>query len=311
MSPQNTTSPENSELSSLPEMLSDEEIRSRAAAYAQRIYEQQLEAYEAQRAQVMEMRRLQEEYMRQQAAYEEACRAYYAQHQVQPAVRIDAETGEQVYASYQAESNELPSAEESYAEPELMPDEVNAFAEVVPESDGNSEEDIEVSEEENPPAEDFFDPETANPADSVNSDVPAPKLAATVAPRFPLISVLLVIFCVAALSAEGYILFSDDPRFERQRNNFFSAIGWDNAVREGEDVEKKAQKKLELPELRRKIEPTAVPDPEPVSEPVPTEEPVPDPQEIADEIVSEDAVPADAEDDIFSDEEAFSDEEEY
>ena len=249
----------------MPDVLSDEEIRARAAAYAQRIYEQQLEAYEAQRAQAMEVRRLQEEYARRQAEYEEACRAYYAQQQVQPAVRIDAETGEEIYAyqqnRYDAAQSETPSNEENrevYEEPESavpaedFPDEV-ASGETG--SDSYDESDVPVAEEnefigeiepESVPEE---DPGPAAPAEAKKTVVVA------VAPRFPLISVMLIVLCVAALSAEGYILFSDDPRFERQRNNFFSAIGWGNAVNTSEEAEKSAPKNVELPELRRKVEP--------------------------------------------------------
>lgn len=268
----------------MPDVLSDEEIRARAAAYAQRIYEQQLEAYEAQRAQAMEVRRLQEEYARRQAEYEEACRAYYAQQQVQPAVRIDAETGEEIYAyqqnRYDAAQTETPSNEENrevYEEPESavpaedFPDEV-ASGETG--SDSYEESDVpvagenEFAEEIEPESVPEEDPVPAAPAEAKKTVVVA------VAPRFPLISVMLIVLCVAALSAEGYILFSDDPRFERQRNNFFSAIGWDNAVNTSEEAEKSAPKKVELPELRRKVDsPKPAAAPEQATEPsVPAED---------------------------------------
>ncbi len=295
----------------MPDVLSDEEIRARAAAYAQRIYEQQLEAYEAQRAQAMEVRRLQEEYARRQAEYEEACRAYYAQQQVQPAVRIDAETGEEIYA-FQQSGNEVPQPEspvvedpqEVYGEQEAAVSLEDFSDEVAPVeigSDSYDEIDVSVSDE-NEFAEEI-EPESAPAEDSVSAVPEEAKktVVVAVAPRFPLISVMLIVLCVAALSAEGYILFSDDPRFERQRNNFFSAIGWDNAVSSAEDAEKSSPKKVELPELRRKVEP-----PVPVVAPEPSPSSTTSvPAEVSDESVSADDsadVESAEDEDVFSDE---------
>ena len=264
MPPQEQAPSGNADFPPMPDVLSDEEIRARAAAYAQRIYEQQLEAYEAQRAQAMEVRRLQEEYARRQAAYEEACRAYYAQQQVQPAVRIDAETGEEIYAyqqvgydAAQPESSVVEETQEVYEEPEVTVPVEDFSDEVSPDEaeSGKYEEDAVPVAEENEFAEDIV-PESAPAEESTPAAPSEPQktVVVAVAPRFPLISVMLIVLCVAALSAEGYILFSDDPRFERQRNNFFSAIGWDNAVNTSENAEKSAPKKVELPELRRKVE---------------------------------------------------------
>lgn len=300
MPPQEQAPSGNTDFPPMPDVLSDEEIRARAAAYAQRIYEQQLEAYEAQRAQAMEVRRLQEEYMRRQAAYEEACRAYYAQQQVQPAVRIDAETGEEIYAyqqvGYDAAQPESPAVEEPqeiYDEPEVavpaedFSDEVSSGKA----ESGKYEEDTVPVAEENEFAEET-EPESVPEEDPVPAAPTEAKktVVVSVAPRFPLISVMLIVLCVAALSAEGYILFSDDPRFERQRNNFFSAIGWDNAINTSEEAEKSAPKNVELPELRRKVDP-----PKPAA---------------AAEQATEPSVPAEdfSETETAEDEEAFSDE---
>ena len=301
MPPQEQAPSGNTDFPPMPEVLSDEEIRARAAAYAQRIYEQQLEAYEAQRAQAMEVRRLQEEYARRQAEYEEACRAYYAQQQVQPAVRIDAETGEEIYTyqqnRYDAAQPETPAGEENrevYEEPEsAVPagDFPDGGSSVETESESYDESDVPVAEENGFTEE--IEPESAPEEDPVPAAPAEAKktVVVPVAPRFPLISVMLIVLCVAALSAEGYILFSDDPRFERQRNNFFSAIGWDNAVNTSEEAEKAEPKKAELPELRRKVEPpkpVAVPEQE-TEPPVPAEnfsetEPAEDEEAFSDEI---------------------------
>lgn len=303
-------------------MLSDEEIRSRAAAYAQRIYEQQLEAYEAQRAQAIEAMRLREEYARQQAAYEEACRAYYAQAQreTKPVVRIDAETGEAVYASNSeaTQYTAFPSAGDAPAEavPEIYPEPDNPDAEtsadeaagydaVSPSDDEIPEKELSAEEEGAPPAE----TDSGVPASESGTDAEPSKTVVVIESRFPLISVILTILCVAALSAEGYILFSDDPRFERQRNNFFSAIGWENAVSSEETETNPKPKTLELPELRRKVE-TSAPA-EPVSAPDVPVEPVSSPEEPPEEFSEGEELPLDevfAEDagetpDYFSDDE--------
>lgn len=314
-----------------PEVLSDEEIRSRAAAYAQRIYEQQLEAYEAQRAQAIEAMRLREEYARRQAAYEEACRAYYAQAQreTKPVVRIDAETGEAVYASNSEATRytAFPSAQygvpapsagdasegavpEIYPEPdnpeaETSADEAAGYDAVSPSDDEIPEKELSAEEEGEPPAE----TDSGVPASVSGPDAGPPKTVVVIESRFPLISVILTILCVAALSAEGYILFSDDPRFERQRNNFFSAIGWENAVSSEETETNPKPKTLELPELRRKVE-TSAPA-EPVSAPDVPVEPVSSPEETPEEFSEGEELPLDevfAEDseetpDYFSDDE--------
>lgn len=261
---QNSTQASDAFGSASPEILSDEEMRSRAAAYAQQIYEQQLEAYKAQRARAC----AQAEYLRQLRAYEEACRNYYAQ-QPQAAVRIDPDTGAQTYVNSnpfsEAETSagaaaSFPPQEIDSGVPAEIPNEENFAAaqeEFVPAAEENEsaptaqeeaggEEIVADAPDEFVPAQ----PENAIPEDAAASeeeaapDAPAepePALPKTSAkPKkqrrrrsgrsgFPLISALLVVVCVAALAAEGYVLFSDDPRFEVQRNNFFGAIGWDNA----------------------------------------------------------------------------------
>ncbi|HIV04061.1 MAG TPA: hypothetical protein IAC75_02785, partial [Candidatus Spyradosoma merdigallinarum] len=101
---------ETPEASAVPELLSDEEIRSRAAAYAQQVYEQQLEAYRRQREQLSAFLRAQEEYERQRAAYEQACAAWNAQLAGSPAVRVDPDTGEQVFAQENFSADAFPAS---------------------------------------------------------------------------------------------------------------------------------------------------------------------------------------------------------
>ena len=101
---------ETPEASAVPELLSDEEIRSRAAAYAQQVYEQQLEAYRRQREQLSAFLRAQEEYERQRAAYAQACAAWNAQLAGSPAVRVDPDTGEQVFAQENFSADAFPSS---------------------------------------------------------------------------------------------------------------------------------------------------------------------------------------------------------
>lgn len=98
------------EASAVPGLLSDEEIRSRAAAYAQQVYEQQLEAYRRQREQLSAFIRAQEEYERQRTAYEQACAAWNAQLAGSPAVRVDPDTGEQVFAQENFSAEAFPAS---------------------------------------------------------------------------------------------------------------------------------------------------------------------------------------------------------
>ncbi len=219
MTPRNPTDPAES-----PEILSDEELRSRAAADAQRLYERQLEAYRAQRAQLLEARRVREEYERRRAAYEEACRAYYEskKRSSSPAVvRVDPDTGAQVFVSPQPGAENPP--------PSPTPSEAP-----VPAADAS----VSPAENASPVgSESEVQPEEASETRSGEGEVQPPEIyeevpAEPLPAKFPLISVLAVIFFAATLSALGYIVFSEDPRFEVPRGRILSLI-----LGEGGDAE--------------------------------------------------------------------------
>ena len=291
MSPQEQSSVENQGFSPSAEILSDEEIRSRAAAFAQRIFEQQMESYEAQRAQAIAMMRAQEEYARQKAAYEEACREYY-ERQGQVAVRVDAETGEEIYSGLQnqfAETAEsapdatVPAA----AFPAEEPD--SAYFDETAQSPENSVGEEMLSDEDYAAPADYeqgyepasgdayssdaeaypqgeeeeIPPEIPEEASEVPAAAPEPQPAvpAPAGDAFPWFAVAVSIFCVSVLAAVGYILFSGDPRFEHQRKHFLAALHIsENSVSE---LPAKTQRKVEIPDFgASKPKPAPASDPE-------------------------------------------------
>ena len=239
------------EASAVPGLLSDEEIRSRAAAYAQQVYEQQLEAYRRQREQLSAFIRAQEEYERQRTAYEQACAAWNAQLAGSPAVRVDPDTGEQVFAQENFSAEAFPaSVPAACAQPGEGVPAKPAFSEenAAAAADGPAEEnpltaafEAERSEaasaavpeaaqdfSEEPPPE-FYSPEEPSlpeaSAPPPKSSVPA--AASSASADFPLFGVALVIVMTAVLAALGYIVFSDDPRFAGPRENFRLLVGWE------------------------------------------------------------------------------------
>lgn len=242
---------ETPEASAVPELLSDEEIRSRAAAYAQQVYEQQLEAYRRQREQLSAFLRAQEEYERQRAAYAQACAAWNAQLAGSPAVRVDPDTGEQVFAQENFSADAFPAsvpaacaqpAEGVPAKPAFSEENAAAAADVPAEenpltaafeaerSEAASAAVPEAAQDfsEEPPPEFYSPEETSLPEASApppKSSVPAAAPSASA--DFPLFGVALVIVMTAVLAALGYIVFSDDPRFAGPRENFRLLVGWE------------------------------------------------------------------------------------
>ena len=247
---------ETPEASAVPGLLSDEEIRSRAAAYAQQVYEQQLEAYRRQREQLSAFLRAQEEYERQRAAYEQACAAWNAQLAGSPAVRVDPDTGEQVFAQENFSADAFPASvpaacaqpaegvpaesafpEENAAAAPGVPAEENpltaAFAAggeaAQPEAvlaDAAPEAAQDFSEDPPPefyPSEETSSPEASAPPPKSSVPVATPSASAD----FPLFSVAIVIVMTALLAVLGYIVFSDDPRFAGPRENFRLLVGWE------------------------------------------------------------------------------------
>ena len=239
------------EASAVPELLSDEEIRSRAAAYAQQVYEQQLEAYRRQREQLSAFIRAQEEYERQRTAYEQACAAWNAQLAGSPAVRVDPDTGEQVFAQENFSAEAFPASvpaacaqpgEGVPAKPAFSEENVAAAVDVPAEenpltaafeaerSEAASAAVPEAAQDfsEEPPPE-FYSPEEPSlpeaSAPPPKSSVPA--AASSASADFPLFGVALVIVMTAVLAALGYIVFSDDPRFAGPRENFRLLVGWE------------------------------------------------------------------------------------
>lgn len=243
---------ETPEASAVPELLSDEEIRSRAAAYAQQVYEQQLEAYRRQREQLSAFLRAQEEYERQRAAYEQACAAWNAQLAGSPAVRVDPDTGEQVFAQENFSADAFPaSVPAACAQPaegvpaeSAFPEENAAAAPGVPAEEnpltaafaagGEAAQpeavlaDAAQDFSEDPPPEFYPSEETSSP----EASAPPPKSSVPVATPsasadFPLFGVAVVIVMTALLAVLGYIVFSDDPRFAGPRENFRLLVGWE------------------------------------------------------------------------------------
>lgn len=239
------------EASAVPGLLSDEEIRSRAAAYAQQVYEQQLEAYRRQREQLSAFIRAQEEYERQRTAYEQACAAWNAQLAGSPAVRVDPDTGEQVFAQENFSAEAFPASvpaacaqpgEGVPAKPAFSEENVAAAVDVPAEenpltaafeaerSEAASAAVPEAAQDfsEEPPPEFYSPEETSLP----EASAPPPKSSVPVAASsasadFPLFGVAFVIVMTAVLAALGYIVFSDDPRFAGPRENFRLLVGWE------------------------------------------------------------------------------------
>lgn len=207
MTPQDTDT-----LADAPKILSDEEMRSRAAASAQQLYESQLEAYRAQREQLLEVQRVRAEYERCRAAYEDACRAYRESKNrvaASAVVRVDPDTGEQIVAPANTDSAFVPEEFESVPAPENSAE--NFAPENVP---------VPAEETESVPA--IEEAPAPVPADAPVS----PKRASqrVRAARFPLVAVIILVFFAAEFSAFGYIMFSGDPRFDGLRERVRSMV---------------------------------------------------------------------------------------
>lgn len=200
-----------------PEILSDEEMRSRAAASAQQLYESRLEAYRLQREQLLEVQRVRAEYERCRAAYEEACRVYRESKNLAASavVRVDPDTGAQTAVPTEPAPAAVPANFENENVPEENFPDVPEFADEAPSAPAEAPASVPENEEK-------------------VADVPAPA-EKKVSPkraerrpvrpsRFPIISVLIVIFFAAEFSALGYIAFSGDPRFEELRERFRTLI---------------------------------------------------------------------------------------
>lgn len=214
-------------------ILSDEEIQARAAAVAQKVYEQQLAALRLYRAQLMTAQRAQAEYAEQLKAYEQATRDIYASGPGD-VVRVDPDTGEQSYA-FQQQYAQM-QAEQQYAQWQQTPQE-----NFVPEENFSSEENPVAATEstENFPAETasqadatetFSEEETVAVESPTENDAPAPEAApvrvlATHAPArnhrvFPILLVLFILILVVDLVAIAYVAFVDTPRNEFYREKF-------------------------------------------------------------------------------------------
>ncbi len=199
-----------------PEILSDEEMRSRAAASAQQLYESRLEAYRLQREQLLEVQRVRAEYERCRAAYEEACRVYRESKNLaataSAVVRVDPDTGAQTAVPTEPAPVAVPANFENENVPEENFPDVPEFADDAPSAPAEAPASVPENEEK-------------------AADVPArdekkvsPKRVERHPSRFPIISVLIVIFFAAVFSALGYIAFSGDPRFEELRERFRTLI---------------------------------------------------------------------------------------
>lgn len=245
MDPNSQPSPQNQPATAPSSILSDEEIRTRAAAFAQQIYEQQLEAYRIQRERLVAAQQARQEYERQWQAYEQACRDFQAQQSAQPMLRINPATGEQVYAqpndddgavddenvAQTAEAQDPGVEEGEPVSPEGIEESVDSDVLVAEEDSEACEEQVaedefssEVVASEDDALKEEVEPESEalEPSAASEPAEPSKKMPAPSGSGFSPVSMLLVVVCVAVLSATGYILFSDDPRFEQQRTRFFS-----------------------------------------------------------------------------------------
>ena len=202
-----------------PEILSDEEMRSRAAASAQQLYESRLEAYRLQREQLLEVQRVRAEYERCRAAYEEACRVYRESKNLaataSAVVRVDPDTGAQTAVPTEPAPVAVPANFENENVPEENFPDVPEFADEASSAPAEAPASVPENEEKvadvSARAEKKVSPKRAERRPSRPS-------------RFPIISVLIVIFFAAEFSALGYIAFSGDPRFEELRERFRTLI---------------------------------------------------------------------------------------
>jgi len=244
----NTQSP-----SAMPEgVLSDEEIQSRAAAFAQRVYEQQIITLRAQRDQLLAAWRAQEEYVRQMNAYEQSVDEYFAQQGGVPAVQIDSETGEQTYSAPQN------SEEEAVLNPESVP---------APETDVPAEEsgiapEAEMSSESVPEQEASLE-ENSTEESSPEGNLPAPAVSRKKR-SVPVLLILLIALCVADVIALAYVMWSGDPRCEIYRDSILSLFDEKYAEKRQQSVS--ATIRPRIPDDPRTVHTTPVALPENVAE---------------------------------------------
>lgn len=230
--------------SSIPDgILSDEEIHARAAAFAQRVYEQQIVALRSQRDQLLAAWRAQEEYARQMSAYEQSLENYCGQQNTGATVQIDSETGSQTYPEQESaageEINQCPDVEGGYGE------ETELSAESVPEQAPVSEEYFteENFSEEIPSEEISFDDGSGDGNDALensqeedfqeNSDVAPPKKQKR---SIPLLLILLILLCVVDVIAVAYIMWAGDPRCEIYRDGILSLFDDEYAEKKQKSV---------------------------------------------------------------------------
>ena len=107
------------------EILSDEEMRNRAAAFAQQIYEQELESLRGQRERAIARQRALEEFEQKQAEYAQAYRNYCEQfYGTAAAVTVDPATGAQTAVPASAPDAITAAADVPVAPP---PDDATAY----------------------------------------------------------------------------------------------------------------------------------------------------------------------------------------
>lgn len=216
--------------SSIPDgILSDEEIHARAAAFAQRVYEQQIVALRSQRDQLLAAWRVQEEYARQMSAYEQSLENYCGQQNTGATVQIDSETGSQTYPEQESAAGEetelsaesvpeqAPVSEEYFTE-ENFSEEIPS--EEIPFDDGSGDGNDAL---ENSPEEDFQE----------NSDVAPPKKQKR---SIPLLLILLILLCVVDVIAVAYIMWAGDPRCEIYRDGILSLFDDEYAEKKQKSV---------------------------------------------------------------------------
>lgn len=220
--------------SAFPGILSDEEMRERAAAYAQRVYEQQLATYKAQREQALALR---EEYERQRRAYQEACRQYCEQRRSagQSVLQVDPDTGEQTVplppppppfaGMFPQAPAGVPAAERAPTFPQelrtsLPPQTIEENAPAAP-----------TFPQESPfPQEEISDESVPAPDAEAFGETPPPLTPTEKFPQqalppprgFPWLSATAIALLAACAAAVGYILCAGDPRFESEREDLVS-----------------------------------------------------------------------------------------
>ena len=146
------------------EILSDEEMRNRAAAFAQQIYEQELESLRGQRERAIARQRALEEFEQKQAEYAQAYRNYCEQfYGTDAAVTVDPATGAQTAVPASAPDATTIAAADVPAAP--TPDDATAYY----------DEFSEAAPTNAAPAETVApDASDAAPADAENSESAAP-----------------------------------------------------------------------------------------------------------------------------------------